>query len=209
MTISPFSRPCVIRTGYTQFGNLLFDLGKLILHAVDRSNGRAAGLDFEARLRFRSPFVQCGKIADIDRLMVLCRSIGLDVLSIYFNMNDTPQSVAVLGASDDPDRYSNRAVRLLLEHSHTVLPVTPKNASIAGVKAFASIDEIPVPIDTVTLYVNSRLLEELAEGIKTAHPRRVIFNPGSEHPEIAQKFRDAGIQTEEACTLVLLQTGQF
>lgn len=124
-------------------------------------------------------------------------------------MNDGPKRVAVMGASDNPERYSNRAILLLREHGDIVLPVTPGKPRIAGLHAFTSIKDVPPPIDTVTLYVNPRVLEKVADEIIDAHPRRVIFNPGSEHPEMARKFRNAGIQTDEACTLVLLRTGQF
>ena len=124
-------------------------------------------------------------------------------------MNRTHERVVVLGASDDPERYARQAVDLLQQHGHTVLPVTPKPIRLPGLTVFARLDQVPPPIDTVTLYVNPRLVESLADEIIRLHPGRVIFNPGTEHPEIARRFEDAGIRTEQACTLVLLKTGQF
>jgi predicted CoA-binding protein len=117
--------------------------------------------------------------------------------------------VAVLGASDDPERYARKAIDLLQQHGHTVLPVTPKPIQLTGLAVFARLDQAPPPIDTITLYVNPRILESVADEIVRAHPRRVIFNPGTEHPELAVRFEEAGIRTEQACTLVLLNTGQF
>lgn len=120
-----------------------------------------------------------------------------------------PLKVAVLGASDDPERYANRALRMLHEHGHHVIAVTPKSVNLPGMKVVASLSELQEPVDTVTLYVNPRVVESLAEEILAARPRRVIFNPGTEHPGVAARLQAAGIAVEEACTLVLLSTGQF
>lgn len=124
-------------------------------------------------------------------------------------MKSLTQRVAVVGASDDPERYSNKAIRLLAEHGHTVLAVTPRPVDLPAFAVFRSIQQVPPPLDTVTLYVNPRVLEGMIDEIIAARPGRVIFNPGTEHPAAARRFQDAGIKTEEACTLVLLRTGQF
>lgn len=100
-------------------------------------------------------------------------------------------------------------MELLRQHGHVVLPVTPKAARLPGLTVYPDLRHTPPPIDTVTLYVNPRVLETLAEDIIAARPGRVIFNPGTEHPELARRFQAAGIKTVEACTLVLLTTGQF
>jgi len=118
-------------------------------------------------------------------------------------------SVAVIGASDRPDRYAYRAIRMLLEHGHNVYPVSPRHLELPGLTVYGAIADVPQPLHTVTLYVNPRILESIAEDIIEAKPSRVIFNPGTEHPEIADRFRSAGIQATEACTLVLLQTNLF
>ncbi len=124
-------------------------------------------------------------------------------------MSDPVQRVAVIGASDDPERYSYRAIELLRRHGHVVLPVTPKDIALPGLEVYRSLGQVPPPVDTVTLYVNPQVLETLAAGIIAASPKRVIFNPGTEHPALAERFRKSGIETLEACTLVLLSTGQF
>ncbi|HAV64073.1 MAG TPA: CoA-binding protein [Verrucomicrobiales bacterium] len=124
-------------------------------------------------------------------------------------MKPAQLSVAVIGASDKPGRYSFQAVQKLSEHGHRVFPVTPRPIKLPGFVVRPSIAEVPRPIDTVTLYVNPGLLTTMAGGIIEAKPRRVIFNPGTEQAEIAATFEAAGIQVVEACTLVLLATGQF
>lgn len=119
------------------------------------------------------------------------------------------ESVAVIGASPKPERYSNKAVRLLREHGHTVLPVNPAQAEIEGLPVTRSIDALPRGVDTVTLYVSPAHSAPLLQPLLALQPRRVIFNPGAENPALEQGLREAGIAVEEACTLVLLRTGQF
>lgn len=123
--------------------------------------------------------------------------------------NSNTLTVAVLGASDQPDRYSFKAIQMLLENGHTVYPVTPRRISLSSMMVFPSVTDVPQPLHTVTLYVNPLRLETVAKEIIESKPTRVIFNPGTEHPEIERQFQDAGIETVEACTLVMLSTNQF
>lgn len=118
------------------------------------------------------------------------------------------QTVAVLGASDNPERYSHQAVLLLRQHGHRVLPIHPALQSIAGIPVLKNLGETP-PADTLTLYIGAARLPAMAEEIIRARPGRVIFNPGTESPELQHALTAAGIPWQEACTLVLLRTGQF
>ena len=118
-------------------------------------------------------------------------------------------NVSVLGASPNPERYSHMAVKMLAEKGHAVFPVHPKSADIAGIPAFKGLADIPSPIHTVTVYVAPERSSGLAEDILALRPKRVIFNPGAENGALAQRLRADGIETLEACTLVLLRTGQF
>jgi uncharacterized protein len=118
-------------------------------------------------------------------------------------------NVAVLGASNKPERYSFQAVKLLAEKGHAVCPVHPALATIDGVPVFKQLGDIPVPLHTLTVYVGCERSTALAAAILAARPQRVIFNPGAENPVLAQQLQAAGIRVENACTLVLLRTGQF
>lgn len=120
-----------------------------------------------------------------------------------------PSTVAVLGASTNPDRYSNMAVRRLRGAGHRVIPVNPALDAVEGLPAAKSLADIGEPVDTLTLYVGPQRLLPLADDIVRLAPRRVIFNPGTECPEVAAALDRAGIAHTEACTLVMLQTGQF
>lgn len=123
--------------------------------------------------------------------------------------SDRVQRVVVLGASDRPDRYSNRAIRLLREHGHGVVPVHPSLKSIDGLPVAASLAEVEAGPETLTLYVNPRISSEIADDIIALNPGRVIFNPGTESPELAGRLDEVGVPFEEACTLVLLNTDRF
>ena len=119
------------------------------------------------------------------------------------------QTVAVLGASANPDRYSNMAVRRLREAGHHVIPVNPAHDTIEDLPVAQSLGDIADPVDTLTLYVGPQRLAPLTEEILRLAPKRVIFNPGTESKELAAALDQAGIPHLAACTLVLLQTGQF
>lgn len=121
----------------------------------------------------------------------------------------TAQTVAVLGASANPERYSNKAVRRLQEARHRVIPVNPALSEIEGLPVAKSLGAIEDPVDTLTLYVGPERLAAMTEAVVHLVPKRVIFNPGTESPELAAALDRAGIPHIKACTLVMLQTGQF
>lgn len=125
------------------------------------------------------------------------------------NSINTPHTVAVLGASTKPARYSNKAVRLLKEKGYTVVPVHPAFSEIEGLEVVKTLAAIDQPVDTLTMYVSAKLSTPVTDEIIQLKPGRVIFNPGTENPELQQQLVDAGIEVEEACTLILLNTGQF
>lgn len=117
--------------------------------------------------------------------------------------------VAVLGASQKPERYSYKAVKMLQEHDYEVFPVHPSKRPIDGTPCYGSLSEIGREIDTITVYLGEKNSAPLIDEIIRVHPRRVILNPGAESGELKKKCEDSGIQVQEACTLVLLKTGQF
>ncbi len=119
------------------------------------------------------------------------------------------QRVVVLGASPKPERYSNQAVRELLAHGHEVIPVNPAVETIEGLRVVHKLSEIKDPVDTLTLYVSARVSSAQQDDILRLRPKRVIVNPGAENRDLQEALSRDGILVEEACTLVLLRTGQF
>ena len=119
------------------------------------------------------------------------------------------QRVVIIGASDNPERYSHKALLLLRRHGHEVVPVHPKLAEIEGIPVIADAGAISAAVDTVTMYVGAAISTGLKDKLAALRPKRVIFNPGAENATLAEELEKAGITCEEACTLVLLNTGQF
>lgn len=118
-------------------------------------------------------------------------------------------NVAVLGASTNPERYSYKAVKLLDEMGYGVFPVHPSGRDIDGIKCYHNLAEIENEIDTVTVYLGERNSAPIIDEIISARPRRIILNPGAESDELTRQCEAEGIIVLEACTLVLLRTGQF
>lgn len=120
----------------------------------------------------------------------------------------TEKKTLVLGASLKEERYSNKAIRDLRKYGHPVVAVGLREGQVLDVPI---VKDIPpgTDVDTVTMYLNAHNQEPWEARILGLHPKRIIFNPGAENPVFARKARAEGIATEEACTLVLLHTGQF
>lgn len=114
----------------------------------------------------------------------------------------------VLGASDNPSRYSYLALHRLRRHGHPVVAIGKKTAMVADVpieKEKISFDDV----DTITLYLNPMHQKQYYDYIVSLKPKRIIFNPGAENDELSQLAIKNGIKPMEACTLVLLSTGQY
>ncbi|MFW6161960.1 MAG: CoA-binding protein [Planctomycetota bacterium] len=118
-------------------------------------------------------------------------------------------TVAVLGASDRPDRYGYKALKLLEEKGYRAFPVHPRLETIEGTPVYPSLADVPEPIDTVTVYLSARNSDRVADDLLASGARRVIFPPGAENPDLEQRLQTEGIEVLEACPLVMLRTGQF
>lgn len=117
--------------------------------------------------------------------------------------------VAVIGATDKPDRYANKAMHALRKHGHKVILVNPFKQEVEGQECLDSVADYDGSIDTVTLYVNPKRFEDHIDAVIKVTPRRVIMNPGTEDDGHQRILEEAGIEVVRACTLVLLSTNQF
>lgn len=117
-------------------------------------------------------------------------------------------NVLIMGATSRTDRYAYLALNKLLAHGHTVFGIGLKNETVHGVEIKTGTPLFP-GIDTITLYLNPANQKQYYDYFVQLNPRRVIFNPGTENPELEKLLQDNNIETEEACTLVMLGTGQF
>ncbi len=119
------------------------------------------------------------------------------------------KNVAIMGASEDRSRFSHRAFTMLRGMGYNPLPISPNVTTIDGVHTFKSVTEITEPFHTLTMYVRPSISTQLQNEILAARPDRVIFNPGTENPSLEQALRSQGTHVVNACTLVLLQAGEF
>lgn len=118
------------------------------------------------------------------------------------------KKTVVIGASDNPARYAFQAVNRLKSHGHEVVPVGIRKGQVAGLDIHTDKPEIE-SVDTVTLYVGPQNQPSWYDYILDLKPKRIIFNPGTENYELERKAREQGIQTIEACTLVMLSVGNY
>lgn len=119
----------------------------------------------------------------------------------------------ILGATPNPSRYAYIAASMLSQYGHPFVPVGIKKGEVFGQKILskAEADAMlkPRDIHTITLYVNPLRQQEWYDFLLNLQPQRIIFNPGTENPALAERAQAQGIETVEACTLVMLRTGQY
>lgn len=123
-------------------------------------------------------------------------------------MNNTPKTTLILGATPNPDRYAYKAFRMLRQAGHPVFPVGIKKAQIEGVDIIN--DYTPIErVHTITLYLNPKNQEQFYDYIIQTKPNRIVFNPGTENPVLEDLANKNGIETIDACTLVMLSIGNY
>jgi uncharacterized protein len=131
--------------------------------------------------------------------------VPLYVVSKHIQMKN---KTLVLGASDNPGRYSNMAMLKLRDKGHAVVAVGRRGGQVSGMEILSA-PPVTDEIDTVTLYLNPDHQQAYYDYILSLKPRRIIFNPGTENDELEELAAQKGIEVREACTLVMLGTGQY
>lgn len=121
----------------------------------------------------------------------------------------TLKKTLVLGASLKPERYAYHAIIKLRAAGHPVLAIGRQAGTIADVQVHTQMDPTWTNIDTVSLYLQAAHQEQYFEALLQCQPKRVLFNPGTENPLLSKQLWDKGIETENACNLVLLSTNQY
>ena len=116
----------------------------------------------------------------------------------------------IIGASTNPARYSFLAAEMLTDHGHEIIPLGVKKGMVFGqeivdIRSRPTVDKV----DTITLYIGPARQPEWYDYIVSLNPKRVIFNPGTENPTFLKLLNESGCDAVEACTLVMLRTGQY
>lgn len=117
--------------------------------------------------------------------------------------------IVVLGASNKPHRYAYKAIKMLQEYGHHVVPVHPKLQTIDGLVVKHELSQIHQPVDTLTLYVGPQRIAPLIDDIVKLNPARVILNPGTESNELELALMHNDIAFVKDCTLLMLEHGRF
>jgi uncharacterized protein len=120
----------------------------------------------------------------------------------------TNKKTLVLGASVNPSRYSYLAINQLRSKGHDVVAMGKHTGKVDDVEITSELKRVE-NLDTVTLYLNANNQKPYYDYIFSLKPKRIIFNPGAENPELASLAKEKNILLQEACTLVLLSTGQY
>ena len=111
-------------------------------------------------------------------------------------------SVAVIGASNAHQKYGNKAVRAYLRQGWTVYPVNPNEQAVEGLTTYATLADIPGPVDRVSMYVPPSIGITLLDAIKAKAPGELFLNPGSESDELVERATALGLDPIQACSIV-------
>ena len=118
------------------------------------------------------------------------------------------KTTMIIGASSNPERYSYKATKSLKAHGHKVYPVGIKEGEIEGEKILTN-KPVPSDVDTITMYLSAKNQKGWYDYILSLKPKRIIFNPGAENPELVEVAAKQGVESVEACTLVMLSIGNY
>lgn len=123
-------------------------------------------------------------------------------------MNIMSKKTLVVGASKNPDRYSYKAIQALRSKGHEVLALGLREGEVDDVKFFT--EHKPIDgVDTITLYVNPTNQKDIYDYLLSLQSKRIVFNPGTENPELAKLAADNGTEAVYGCTLVMLSLGKY
>jgi predicted CoA-binding protein len=120
------------------------------------------------------------------------------------------KKTVIVGATPNPSRYAFLAAQRLTDHDHEIVPVGLKKGTVQG-KNILDIRQKPAidQVDTITLYIRAEHQKEWYNYFLSLKPKRIIFNPGTENEELEKLAEQNGIEALEACTLVMVGTGQY
>jgi len=120
------------------------------------------------------------------------------------------KKTVIIGAANNPSRYSYLAAEMLTRYGHEIIPIGIRKGEMLG-KEILDIRQRPdiKDVDTITLYINPQRQEEWRDYILSLNPKRIIFNPGTENAEFEEQAEKKGTEALQACTLVMLRSGQY
>ncbi len=115
-----------------------------------------------------------------------------------------PRTVAVIGASNNRDKFGNKALRAFARQGYTVIPVNPNETEVEGHKAYASVLDVPVPIDMATVYVPAQAGVGVMEQLAQIAVGEIWLNPGADADEVVARARELGLTVVQACSIIAI-----
>jgi uncharacterized protein len=124
--------------------------------------------------------------------------------------NYVRKKTVIIGATTNPSRYAYLAAQMLTSYQYEIVPVGIKEGVVFDKEILDIFEKPPVEnVDTVTLYIGPHRQPEYYDYILGLKPKRIIFNPGTENDEFEKMAESKGIEALQACTLVMLRSGQY
>jgi uncharacterized protein len=113
-----------------------------------------------------------------------------------------PRTVAVIGASSDRQKFGNKALRAFRDRGYTVIPINPREAEVEGEKSYASVLDVPGPIDMATFYVSPAVGLKILDDVARKGIAEVWFNPGADSPELVERAKALALKPVVACSIL-------
>ncbi len=113
-----------------------------------------------------------------------------------------PKVVAIIGASSNPRKFGNRAVRAFRRQGYTVVPINPNEPEVEGLKTYASVLDVPDPIDMATFYVPPQIGEKVMPEVARKRIPEVWLNPGADSDELIALARSLNVEPIVACSII-------
>jgi hypothetical protein len=115
-----------------------------------------------------------------------------------------PKTVAIVGASSDRRKFGNKALRAFAQQGFIVFPINPHEREIEGHPAFASVLDVPGPIDMATVYVRPEVGVRVMDDLAAKEVREIWLNPGADGPEVVARAGQLGLKTIQACSIIAI-----
>ena len=112
------------------------------------------------------------------------------------------RTVAVIGASNDRQKFGNKALRAFEHQGYTVIPINPHETVIEGHRAYRSVLDVAVPIDLATVYVSPEIGVDVMDELARKGIREVWLNPGADGHDVVARARNLGLETIQACSII-------
>lgn len=112
------------------------------------------------------------------------------------------KSIAIIGASANPEKFGNKAVRAYAQQGWTVYPINPKETIIEGLKAYKTVREIQEAVDEASVYLAPHLVPAVLQEIAAKGIKRVWFNPGTESDDAVERAEELGLEAVVGCSIV-------